>query len=122
MQVTLAAPTNTCQQLHATLAARALSLGSSAETGASVPPTLKQFEEEIQRYKGMEKAMKALPVTKCVGWTKIDAKPLKKALEILVSKWSYLYIKYLQARTLCFPACEWLLADVAQRARHTSLL
>jgi hypothetical protein len=45
--------------------------------------------------------MKALPVTKSVGWTRVDAKPLKKALEVLVSKWSYLYIKYLQARAIC---------------------
>ena len=42
--------------------------------------------------------MRALPATKAVGWAKIDAKPLKKALEMLVSKWSFLYIKYLQVR------------------------
>ena len=59
-------------------------------------PTLKQFEEEIQRYKAMEKAMRALPVCKSVGWARVDAKPLKKALEGLVAKWSYLFIRYLQ--------------------------
>jgi hypothetical protein len=48
----------------------------------------------------MEKAMKSLPISKCVGWTKIDAKPLKKSLEILVSKWSYMYIKYLQDKVV----------------------
>jgi hypothetical protein len=75
-----------------------------AETGAETPPTLKAFEEEIQRYKALEKAAKALPVTRNVGWTRIDAKPLKKALEVLVSKWSYLYIKYLQVR--CLVGCR----------------
>lgn len=71
-----------------------------AESGTKVPPNLKQFEEEIQRYKSMEKAMKSLPVSKCIGWTRIDAKPLKKSLEVLVSKWSYLYIKYLQDKVV----------------------
>lgn len=65
-----------------------------------MPPVLKQFDEEVQRYKSMEKAMKSLPVSKCIGWTRIDAKPLKKSLEILVSKWSYLYIKYLQDKVV----------------------
>lgn len=63
-----------------------------------MPPTLKQFDEEIQRYKAMEKAMKGLRTTRDIGWTRVDAKPLKKSLESLVAKWSYLYVKFLQVR------------------------
>jgi hypothetical protein len=44
----------------------------------------------------MEKAMKNLPASKCIGWIKVDAKPLKKSLQSLVSRWSYAFIKYLQ--------------------------
>lgn len=40
--------------------------------------------------------MRALPVCKSVGWARVDAKPLKKSLEGLVAKWSYLFIRYLQ--------------------------
>lgn len=61
-----------------------------------MPPNLKQFDEEIQRYKAMEKAMKGLRTTRDIGWTRVDAKPLKKSLESLVAKWSYLYVTYLQ--------------------------
>lgn len=68
-----------------------------AETGVDVPPALKDFDEEIQRYKAMEKSMRALKTSKDIGWVRVDALPLKKSLESLVSKWSYLYIKYLQA-------------------------
>ena len=67
-----------------------------SESGGVVPPNLKQFDEEIQRYKAMEKAMKGLRTTRNIGWTRVDAKPLKKSLESLVAKWSYLYVKYLQ--------------------------
>jgi hypothetical protein len=48
----------------------------------------------------MEKSMKVLPATKDIGWVRVDAKPLKKSLEGLVSKWSYLYIKYLQDKVI----------------------
>jgi hypothetical protein len=72
----------------------------TAAESTDIPPTLKQFDEEIQKYKTMEKAMKLLPASKNEGWIKIDAKPLKKALEGLVSKWSYLYIKYLQDKVV----------------------
>jgi hypothetical protein len=44
----------------------------------------------------MEKSMRALKTSKDIGWVRVDAQPLKKSLESLVSKWSYLYIKYLQ--------------------------
>jgi hypothetical protein len=44
----------------------------------------------------MEKSMRALKTTKDIGWIRVDSQPLKKSLESLVSKWSYLYIKYLQ--------------------------
>jgi hypothetical protein len=77
-----------------------LTLASAAESNTDLPPTLKQFDEEIQRYKNMEKAMKLLPAYKNEGWIRIDAKPLKKSLEGLVSKWSYLYIKYLQDKVV----------------------
>lgn len=65
---------------------------------SSTPPSLKQFDDEIQRYKAMEKAMKALPATKCIGWIKVDAKPLKKALQGLVAKWTYTFIRFLQEK------------------------
>eukprot|EP00892_Ulva_mutabilis_P012050 jgi/Ulvmu1/9217/UM005_0317.1 len=73
---------------------------TNEETGAVVPPNLKQFDEEIQRYKAMEKAMKGLRTTRSIGWTRVDAKPLKKSLESLVAKWSYLYVKYLQEKVV----------------------
>jgi hypothetical protein len=72
----------------------------AAETGVDVPPSLKDFDEEIQRYKAMEKSMRALKSSKDIGWVRVDAQPLKKSLESLVSKWSYLYIKYLQDKVV----------------------
>jgi hypothetical protein len=71
-----------------------------AESGKDTPPSLKEFEDEIQRYKSMEKAMKSLPASKCIGWIKVDAKPLKKSLQSLVSKWSYIFIRYLQDKVI----------------------
>lgn len=81
-------------------------LVSVAETGADIPPSLKDFDEEIQRYKAMEKSMRVLKTRQDIGWVRVDAQPLKKSLESLVSKWSYLYIKYLQVRLHTGDSCE----------------
>lgn len=54
--------------------------------------------------------MRALKTSKDIGWVRVDAQPLKKSLESLVSKWSYLYIKYLQVGSLIVNGCDSLVA------------
>lgn len=48
----------------------------------------------------MEKEMKGLAASADIGWVRVDAKPLKKSLETMVSKWSWTYIKYLQDKVV----------------------
>lgn len=44
--------------------------------------------------------MKGLAASADIGWVRVDAKPLKKALETMVSKWSWTWIKYLQDKVV----------------------
>ena len=40
--------------------------------------------------------LQGLPTSASIGYIKIDAKPIKQALSTWVTKWIYLYTRYLQ--------------------------
>ncbi|CAD7696266.1 unnamed protein product [Ostreobium quekettii] len=74
--------------------------GEQLEDGTKDDPPLAKFEEQIAKYKGIEKEIQALPTNSNLGWIKVDAKPLKQALSTWASKWVYLYTHYLQDKVV----------------------
>jgi len=63
--------------------------------GKSHPP-LSAFEKELQKYSALDHEAKELPVSKTIGWLKIDARPIKQSVCTWVSKWAMSYKSYLQ--------------------------
>jgi len=59
-------------------------------------PTLERFQERIQFYKEIEEQIDAKDTPLKIGWLKIDASPLKQALETWVSKWSHTFTSFLK--------------------------
>jgi len=61
---------------------------------------LEKFEVEIRKFENIHKTIMALdPEVIFRGWLKVDAKPLKQSLNIIVKKWSYTLTKYLSDET-----------------------
>ncbi|RKP21352.1 hypothetical protein ROZALSC1DRAFT_27237, partial [Rozella allomycis CSF55] len=73
----------------------------SPEEDFVAPLYLDQFEQQIKKYEDIHKTVMSLEgdVT-FYGWFKIDAKPLKQALNLVVKKWSYTLSKYLSDETI----------------------
>ena len=59
-------------------------------------PTLKQFDDEIQKYKAIQDEVATLPSHHSILWLKVDAKPIKSAISNWVSRWTYKYTEFLQ--------------------------
>ncbi|KAJ3180788.1 hypothetical protein HDU85_003867 [Gaertneriomyces sp. JEL0708] len=58
---------------------------------------LEKFESEIRKFEMLHKQVMAIdPEVIFQGWFRIDAKPLKQALNVVVKKWSYTLTKHLQ--------------------------
>jgi dynein heavy chain len=62
---------------------------------------LEKFEIEIRRFEGIHKTIMALePEIVFNGWFRVDARPLKQALNVAVKKWSFTLTKYLYDDTV----------------------
>ena len=60
------------------------------------PIRLEKFEGEIRKFESIHKTIMAIdPDVIIQGWFKIDAKPLKQSLNLVVKKWSYTLTKHL---------------------------
>jgi dynein heavy chain len=73
---------------------------SNDEEDESSMLKLEKFEVEIRKFENIHKTIMALdPEVIFRGWLKVDAKPLKQSLNIIVKKWSYTLTKYLSDET-----------------------
>ncbi|KAI8587105.1 dynein heavy chain and region D6 of dynein motor-domain-containing protein [Geranomyces variabilis] len=73
--------------------------GESEEAAAASEPInkLEKFENEIRRFEAYHKQIMAIePEVIFQGWFRVDPKPLKQALNVVVKKWSYTLTKHLQ--------------------------
>jgi dynein heavy chain len=62
------------------------------------PPVLDLFDRKIAAYKQIDEDIKALPNTQNMGWLRLDARPVKNALQTWLSKWTNMYQQYLVQR------------------------
>ncbi|TPX70381.1 hypothetical protein SpCBS45565_g01824 [Spizellomyces sp. 'palustris'] len=61
------------------------------------PSKLEKFENEIRKFESLHKQVMGIePEVIFQGWFRIDARPLKQALNVVVKKWSYTLTKHLQ--------------------------
>jgi dynein heavy chain len=66
------------------------------ERSQDQPIRLEKFEGEIRKFEGIHKTIMALdPEVIIQGWFRIDARPLKQSLNMVVKKWSYTLTKHL---------------------------
>ncbi|KAJ3191413.1 hypothetical protein HK101_007802 [Irineochytrium annulatum] len=57
---------------------------------------LEKFEGEIRKFEGIHKTIMAIdPEVVFQSWFKVDARPMKQSLNVVVKKWSYTLTKYL---------------------------
>ncbi|TPX33478.1 hypothetical protein SmJEL517_g03633 [Synchytrium microbalum] len=57
---------------------------------------LEKFEVEIRKFEGIHKTVMAIePEVLFQGWFRVDARPLKQALNLVVKKWTYTLTKHL---------------------------
>ncbi|KAI9142914.1 dynein heavy chain and region D6 of dynein motor-domain-containing protein [Paraphysoderma sedebokerense] len=60
------------------------------------PQQLEKFEAEIKKFEATHKKIMSLdPDVVFSGWLKVDVRPLKQSLNVIVKKWSYALTKYL---------------------------
>ncbi|KAJ3249578.1 hypothetical protein HDU78_000105 [Chytriomyces hyalinus] len=65
------------------------------------PIQLEKFENEIKKFESIHKTVMAIdPEIIFQNWFRIDAKPLKQALNVVVKKWSYTLTKHLSDQTV----------------------
>ncbi len=88
-----------------------------AEDGSRDIPPLVAFEVEIAKAHAVETEIQQMPSITAEGLLHINARPLKQALIVLVSKWIYLYTQSLQQRV-------WLLhfRILCAQSRHMTVL
>ncbi|KAJ3023806.1 hypothetical protein HKX48_000940 [Thoreauomyces humboldtii] len=61
------------------------------------PNKLEKFENEIRKFEALHKQIMGIePEVIFLGWFRVDAKPLKQTLNVVVKKWSYTLTKHLQ--------------------------
>ena len=63
--------------------------------------------------------LQGLPTSASIGYIKIDAKPIKQALSTWVTKWIYLYTRYLQDKVrllLCLRASSFPQSQLSSSA------
>ncbi|KAJ1334726.1 hypothetical protein BSLG_007881 [Batrachochytrium salamandrivorans] len=62
---------------------------------------LEKFETEIRKFEGIHKIVMAIdPEVIFQGWFRVDSRPLKQALNVVVKKWSYTLTKHLSDDTI----------------------
>ncbi|KAL7754360.1 hypothetical protein RI367_000341 [Sorochytrium milnesiophthora] len=60
------------------------------------PQQLEKFEAEIRKFEGIHKKVMSFdPDVVFSGWFRVDVRPLKQSLNVIVKKWSYTLTKYL---------------------------
>eukprot|EP00842_Homolaphlyctis_polyrhiza_P004027 jgi/Hompol1/4625/HPOL_003762-RA len=65
------------------------------------PVQLEKFEAEIRKFEGIHKTVMAIdPEIIFQGWFRVDARPLKQSLNVVVKKWSYTLTKHLSDDTV----------------------
>ncbi|KAJ3220317.1 hypothetical protein HK099_004389 [Clydaea vesicula] len=70
--------------------------GSIVEKTENQPIQLEKFEGEIKKFEGIHKTVMAIdPEVIFQSWFKVDARPLKQSLNVVVKKWSYTLTKHL---------------------------
>ncbi|EGD79180.1 outer dynein arm heavy chain beta [Salpingoeca rosetta] len=73
---------------------------AAAEEGGQVeenPPTLEQFQENIDKYNAVAEEVKALDDSSVFdGWLVIDSRSFKYELYNIIKKWSFLFLNHLQ--------------------------
>ncbi|KAI9209879.1 dynein heavy chain and region D6 of dynein motor-domain-containing protein, partial [Polychytrium aggregatum] len=68
----------------------------SAEDAQYQPIQLERFEAEIRKFEGIHKTIMAIdPEIIFQSWFKVDARPMKQSLNVVVKKWSYTLTKHL---------------------------
>ncbi|KAJ3292200.1 hypothetical protein HDU79_001606 [Rhizoclosmatium sp. JEL0117] len=71
------------------------------ENDEDQPIQLEKFENEIRKFEGIHKTIMALdPEVIVESWFRIDAKPLKQSLNVVVKKWSYTLTKHLSDQSV----------------------
>ncbi|KAJ3391292.1 hypothetical protein HDU84_006208 [Entophlyctis sp. JEL0112] len=66
------------------------------ENDEDQPIQLEKFETEIRKFEAIHKTVMAIdPEVLVQSWFRIDAKPLKQSLNVVVKKWSYTLTKHL---------------------------
>ncbi|KAJ3096963.1 hypothetical protein HDU97_005410 [Phlyctochytrium planicorne] len=69
---------------------------SEGEGGDEQNQQLEKFENEIRKFEGIHKTIMAIePEIVFQSWFRVDARPLKQSLNVVVKKWSYTLTKYL---------------------------
>jgi dynein heavy chain, axonemal len=64
-------------------------------------PILEKFESEIRKFEAIHKVIMNLEAEVVFnGWLKIDGRPLKQSLNVVVKKWSYTLTKHLSDDTV----------------------
>ncbi|KAI8914343.1 dynein heavy chain and region D6 of dynein motor-domain-containing protein [Gorgonomyces haynaldii] len=62
---------------------------------------LEKFESEIRKFENIHKTIMGLEAEVVLdGWLRIDGRPLKQSLNVVVKKWSYTLTKYLSDDTV----------------------
>lgn len=70
--------------------------GASPEEEENKPIQLEKFESEIRKFEGIHKNIMGIdPEVVFEGWFKVDGRPLKQSLNMVVKKWSYTLTKHL---------------------------
>lgn len=60
------------------------------------PIQLEKFESEIRKFEGIHKTVMAVdPDVHFQNWFKVDSRPIKQSLNLVVKKWSYTLTKHL---------------------------
>ena len=73
----------------------------AAVDASDQPIQLEKFELEIRKFESIHKTVMALePEVIFEGWFRVDVKPLKQALNVVVKKWSYTLTKHLSDDTV----------------------
>ncbi|KAI9353687.1 dynein heavy chain and region D6 of dynein motor-domain-containing protein [Obelidium mucronatum] len=71
------------------------------KTDEDQPIQLEKFENEIRKFEGIHKTVMALdPEIIFESWFRVDAKPLKQSLNVVVKKWSYTLTKHLSDQSV----------------------
>jgi dynein heavy chain len=74
---------------------------TNEDTPVDSEPILEKFETEIRKFEAIHKTIMGLEAEVVFnGWLKIDGKPLKQSLNVVVKKWSYTLTKHLSEDTV----------------------